>query len=226
MKVDVVIPAYNEEANIGQTLQVLSCADWVNRIYVIDDGSTDSTYTVALQFTKDVLRFHINQGKAQAAMTGLKQTKSDYVMLLDADLRRSVSEAHKLLIPLSLNIADVVVAKFPADGKKQGFGMMKRRAQRVIEQRYQMHMTCPLSGQRAFHRKWIGCLSEDVRHSRYGFEMACNLDFLYHGARIQEVPVVMEHSGYGKTVRGMLHRARQWYEMERILWQRTSGNHF
>ncbi|MBM7097267.1 glycosyltransferase family 2 protein [Bacillus sp. H-16] len=224
MKVDVVIPAYNEEKNIGETLSALRNEDWVSRILVIDDGSTDKTSRIAFDYTDYVYRFHINQGKAQAAITGLKQTKSDYVMLLDADLKSTAKHAFNLLRPLKMNEADVTVAMLPPDSANKGFGLMKRRAQRVLERRFQVHMTSPLSGQRAFHRRWLKSLSEDVRHSRYGFEMACNLDLLKNGAVIKEVPVKMEHHAYGKTMRGMIHRARQWYEMERILWHRTSGN--
>ncbi|TMW73736.1 glycosyltransferase family 2 protein [Alteribacter natronophilus] len=224
MKVDLIIPAYNEGERITTTLKSVREADWIERIIVIDDGSTDDTYTRAARYADEMYRFHVNQGKAAAAVTGLTQSKGDYVMLLDADLGHTAPEAEKLLTPLMEGIADVTVGAFPQSQKGGGFGFMKRRACKVIRDRFGVSLTSPLSGQRAFHRKWKNVLSEDVRHCRYGFEMACNFDLLANGAVLQEVKTNMSHNGYGRTVTGMLHRSRQWYEMERLLWQRTSGS--
>ncbi|PYZ98564.1 dolichyl-phosphate mannose synthase [Alteribacter lacisalsi] len=224
MKVDVVMPAYNEGQRIAATLGSLRNEPWINSIYVIDDGSTDDTYTRASGIADYVFRFPVNQGKAAAAITGLRQTKHDYVMLLDADLEETAVEAVKLLNPLRRGEADIVLASFSNTVEKKGFGFMKRRASRVISSHFGIYLSSPLSGQRVFHRKWLSVLSEDVGHCRYGFEMACNFDLLSHGAVIKEVDTGMKHNGYGKTVAGFLHRSRQWYEMERVLWQRTSGS--
>ncbi|WP_096434729.1 glycosyltransferase family 2 protein [Alteribacter populi] len=224
MRVDVIIPAYNEEENIELTLQTLRHQSWLERIYVIDDGSIDQTAKVASKYADEVFRFHLNQGKAAAAITGLRQARGEYVMLLDADLRSTAKEASKLLSPLLKKEADVTIAEFPITLNGKGLGFMKRRAQQVLFRQFYVKLFSPLSGQRAFHRKWVNYLSEDVRDSRFGFEMACNFDFLSRGAVIKEVPTFMEHHAYGKTIHGFLHRSKQWYEMERFLWQRTSGN--
>jgi cellulose synthase/poly-beta-1,6-N-acetylglucosamine synthase-like glycosyltransferase/peptidoglycan/xylan/chitin deacetylase (PgdA/CDA1 family) len=88
--VSVIVPAYNEEKVICQTIESLLRSDYSNlEIIVVDDGSSDDTYKVACDrfreeprvavFTKD------NGGKAEALNYGLRMAKGEIVVALDAD---------------------------------------------------------------------------------------------------------------------------------------------
>ena len=88
--VTVVVPAYNEEKVIRRTIESLLASDYTKfEIIVVDDGSTDRTYDVAIEsYGSDprvtVLR-KINGGKAEALNFGWRKANGDVIIALDAD---------------------------------------------------------------------------------------------------------------------------------------------
>lgn len=89
--VAVLVPAYNEEKVIRQTIESLLVSDHSDKfeIIVIDDGSTDSTWKVLQTHYANhpTIRLFsiINGGKSNALNFGLTQTQSDVVVIMDAD---------------------------------------------------------------------------------------------------------------------------------------------
>ena len=97
-RIGLIMPAYNEADRIEQTLGSVSryWADGakLSRIYLADDGSTDSTITIAdhaarsLDLPLEILRLR-HRGKAWTVRTAMLQvaasTDLDYLMMLDAD---------------------------------------------------------------------------------------------------------------------------------------------
>ncbi|MBI5148133.1 glycosyltransferase family 2 protein [Candidatus Pacearchaeota archaeon] len=97
--VTIIIPAYNEEKNIGQTIKSLLKLKYPKNkldIIVIDDGSKDNTYKIAKSFGKYGVRIYTkkNGGKANAMNFGLRHVKTEFVGSLDAD---SFVEAEALI---------------------------------------------------------------------------------------------------------------------------------
>lgn len=99
-----VIPAYNEARRLPGTLAAISefassCAGYCE-VIVADDGSTDSTAEVALEFQSlrpclRVLRLP-HRGKGFAIRRGVSIASGDVVILCDADLRDGLLEAARL----------------------------------------------------------------------------------------------------------------------------------
>src|SRR4051812_8357495 len=67
----IIIPAYNAEAFLGDTLEALLKHVDPSRVAVIDDGSSDGTADRARRAGVTCLRHEGNQGKGSALMTGL-----------------------------------------------------------------------------------------------------------------------------------------------------------
>lgn len=94
--ISIVIPAFNEERGIRQTISkvqdILVAAGFDYEIIVIDDGSTDHTFK-QIRITADVnkhvkgIRFSKNFGKEAAILAGLKASMGDAVITIDADLQ-------------------------------------------------------------------------------------------------------------------------------------------
>jgi cellulose synthase/poly-beta-1,6-N-acetylglucosamine synthase-like glycosyltransferase len=89
-KICALIPAYNEQIVVGPTLQsLLDCGFDPTDIFIIDDHSTDNTYTEALKYTPNVIRLEVNKGKAGAQTAAVARFellyKYEYVIMMDCD---------------------------------------------------------------------------------------------------------------------------------------------
>jgi len=85
-KVIAVIAAYQEEKRIGNVIK--ETKKYVDKVIVIDDGSTDKTAEVAKKSGADVISYELNRGKGYATKLGLVKAislKPQIIILLDAD---------------------------------------------------------------------------------------------------------------------------------------------
>ena len=82
----VVIPAHNEEQNIGEVIEKIK--QYTHNIIVVDDGSEDGTSEKAKQLGVKVLRHSINLGKGAALKTGCDfayYQGANQILVIDAD---------------------------------------------------------------------------------------------------------------------------------------------
>jgi glycosyltransferase involved in cell wall biosynthesis len=88
-KFSIIIPLYNKEKYIAQTIRsVLSQSYFNYEIIVINDGSTDSSLSIVNEFSVEKKLFiHsiTNSGVASARNYGISKITGDYVVFLDAD---------------------------------------------------------------------------------------------------------------------------------------------
>lgn len=83
--VAVVVPAFNEELLIGETLK--SIPEYVDRIFVVDDASTDRTAEIALEFSRRDHRIKCishaaNKGVGAAIITGYKSALEEGIEII------------------------------------------------------------------------------------------------------------------------------------------------
>jgi glycosyltransferase involved in cell wall biosynthesis len=94
--ISIIIPAYNEASAIKNTIKhvnaILMNAGILHEIIVVDDGSSDGTYQILFNLSKEVhclkaIRFSRNFGKESALLAGLKSAQGDAIVTMDGDLQ-------------------------------------------------------------------------------------------------------------------------------------------
>ena len=204
----VLIPAFNEEAKIGQTVQASQRIPGVTQIIVVDDGSTDQTGREAEKAGATVIRSGKNRGKGGALNLGLKAASGDYLLLLDADLGATAQEGRKLLAMVAQGKADLAIGRLPTGPKKSGFGFVLSFARKIVRRFTGLSLSAPLSGQRALNQKALKALGGRFAEG-FGVEVAMIIDLARQGLVIKEVPVAMSHRKTRRNLAGFLHRGRQ-----------------
>jgi glycosyltransferase involved in cell wall biosynthesis len=115
-KIGVVVPAYNEEELIGETLKGIP--NYVDRIYVVDDASTDKTSEIVKEFMKKddrivLIRHEKNQGVGGAIVSGYKkglEEGMDILVVMAGDNQMDPKYLPDLLDPIVEGKADFTKA--------------------------------------------------------------------------------------------------------------------
>lgn len=91
MTISVIIPAYNEENYIGETLKSLveSASNNLLEVLVVNNASTDKTAAIASSFPKVRVVYEPKKGLTRARQAGLNAAKGDVLAYIDADTRVS-----------------------------------------------------------------------------------------------------------------------------------------
>lgn len=109
-RIGVVVPAYNEELLIGDTLSGIP--EYVDRIYVIDDGSTDRTGEIVKKLGDPrivYLRHEVNKGVGAGIVSGYKlalKDEMDIVAVMAGDNQMDPAQLPRLIFPIIEGLAD------------------------------------------------------------------------------------------------------------------------
>lgn len=112
MKTLVIVPAYNEEANIEGVINDLRTYCPEADIVVIDDGSKDKTSLIVKRLGVNALILPFNLGIGGAMQAGYryaKLKKYDIAIQFDGDGQHMASEIKKIVMPLTTDTADIVI---------------------------------------------------------------------------------------------------------------------
>ncbi|MDN9008752.1 glycosyltransferase family 2 protein [Brevibacillus laterosporus] len=215
MRVSAIIPAFNEQDWIEETVSTLRGSSLIHELIVVDDGSVDCTANIARPWVDQLIIMPKNVGKGAALQAGWKKATGDIILFLDADLQKSAREVDKLLTPVVRKDCDMSIAIVPKAPRKAGFGLAKKLAHQGIVQMTQQKLEAPLSGQRAFRRDLFSCVR--FADCGFGIEVAMTIDFLRAGYRIKEVPVNFTHRYTTNNFQGFLHRGKEFWHVYRTI---------
>jgi len=95
--VSVVLPVFNEEAQIGDLVRRIRKIGPDYEIIIVDDGSSDNTRTEAENAGATIISHPYNVGNGASVKRGCLQAKGDIIVLLDADGQHPPEEIPKLI---------------------------------------------------------------------------------------------------------------------------------
>jgi glycosyltransferase involved in cell wall biosynthesis len=172
-EVSVIVPCYNEARNVEGVLKPLLTVDWIDEVLVVDDGSRDGTPEIVAKYPVKLVELGENLGKSCAVGEGVKASRGELLLFLDADLI-GLREDHLLaLVEPLFKGAVMVVGRFKEGRKRTDF------AQRVAP---------GLSGQRAV---WRWAIEDfDFYKPGYSLEVRLNKWMRMKGYRVELVDLV------------------------------------
>jgi glycosyltransferase involved in cell wall biosynthesis len=211
----IVIPCFNEEARIGETLRratdYLSANAPTSELIVVNDGSTDATAAIARErlnsakIATRLLENFPNRGKGAAVRSGLLAAREPIGLFSDADLSTPLEETPKLIELIANDQVDIAFGSRALDRSLIGIHQPWRREQggRVFNLLVRVATGLPFwdtqCGFKAFRLDVCRPILEAARVNGFAFDV--ELLFLAHraGLRIREIPVRWNHAEGSKV---------------------------
>jgi len=214
-----IVPALNEEANVGRVIDEVRAVDPGMEVVVVDDGSTDATVAVAEARGAQVVRLPFNLGIGGAVQTGYRyafEHDYDLAVQIDGDAQHDPAQLPLLLGPLLEGEADMVVGSRFAGGGQYRSTATRRIGIRifasVVSLVARQRLTDTTSGFRAVNRKGIALFAADYPHDYP--EVEATVMCVKHKLRLREVPVAMRARGGGRS---SITAPRSVYYMAKVL---------
>ncbi len=215
----MIVPAYNEAANIAAVVARVRASLPGADVCVVNDGSTDETGRLAHQAGAITLNMPFNVGIGAAVQTGfLFAARQDYerAVRIDGDLQHPPETIAALLAALDSGPADMVIgSRFLAAGGYRG-SLPRRIGIRLLTGVIRVltgeTVTDPTSGFLAANRRAIRFCAAEYPHDYPEPESRV----LMHrgGLRVRELPVVMHERAGGVS---SITTARSIYYMSKVL---------
>jgi glycosyltransferase involved in cell wall biosynthesis len=234
----IVVPAYNEQARIGATLERLieyfQERQWNAEIIVVDDGSRDETNVIVGQFAAmhpEVRLVHNpgNRGKGFAVRNGMLHARGDFMLFTDADLSSPICEASKLFSALESG-AEIAIGSRWLDPSLQ----LERQSlqRRVLSRAFNVFLRLTLGltahdtqcGFKAFTRRAVNTAFPLQQVNRFGFDPEILYLSRKFGLKIAEVPVVWRHDDRS-TVNPLRDGIRMGVDVLRVCWYSLTGKY-
>jgi len=234
----IVVPAYNEGARIGVTLERILAhiqrQGWDAEVLVVNDGSTDDTAQIVLGYAAHSSSLRLlenpgNRGKGYSVRKGVLHASGEAILFTDADLSSPIEEAEKLFAALTAG-ADVAMgsrwlrAELQTHRQplhRQLFGRIFNLALRVILGLRYRDTQC---GFKAFTRRAAQSIFPLQHIERWGFDPEILYLARKFGHRVEEIPVQWAHRE-GTRINPLRDGIRMFFEMLRIRWYSITGRY-
>jgi glycosyltransferase involved in cell wall biosynthesis len=200
----IVIPAYNEERAIGETIREYREEFPEGRIIVVDNNSTDGTKKAAqteLDRPEHLLLFEPRRGKGFAIKRGLSRLSADIYIMTDGDSTYPAKEARRLLDQLLMERADMAIGdrvsggSYATQNTRFGHSIGNRVLTGVISRLSGRRYADVLSGLRVMSRPFVSML--DVRSTGFQLETEINVIAAHLRADVIEIPIEYRMRGEG-----------------------------
>jgi len=196
-RVVVVMPAYNAARTLSRTYSEIP-HDHVDKIILVDDGSTDETVKIATALNLSVYVHRRNFGYGANQKTCYAQAlaeAADIVVMLHPDYQYDPTLLPTLVEPIARDEADVVLGSrlLVDDALKRGMPWWKYVANRFltwVENRVLgLNLSEYHTGYRAYSEEFLRLVPFRDNSDRFVFDQEILVQAAHHGFRICEVPV-------------------------------------
>ena len=199
----ILIPAFNEELNLGVVLQEILNHGY--QVLVIDDGSRDNTKGVAISRGVDVLSLPFNIGVGGALKAGFRRAcESEFaaVVQVDADGQHQTSEIIKLLNEANTSAAHLVLgSRFRSATNELEIGSSRRFVIRMLARSASnatgIQVTDPTSGFRLIRQPLLTEFSQHFPVNYLGDTYEALVSAGRAGYAVREVPAAMKNRVHG-----------------------------
>lgn len=202
--ISVVIPAFNEQANIVQVIQqteaTLDSLNLPYEVIVVDDGSKDRTRQYASKNGAILVSYRKNQGKGHALRQGLAKARGRFLITIDADGSHRPDEIPKMVKPLLNGIDAVIGSRFLSNNEEMTSKLHilgNHLFNTLIMIFTKKRITDSQTGFRSFKRKVL----KEMRLFSEGYEIETELTIktLQNGFKVIEEPVFCDKRRNGKS---------------------------
>lgn len=198
----IIVPAWNEEKNVGTTVREILATGLPYDVVVIDDGSTDRTAAVAKEAGAQVLQLPFNLGVGGAMKTGFvlaQRLGYQQCIQVDADGQHNPLDIEKVLAGLAT--ADISIgARFADTGDYSVRGPRKwamTLLAKVVSKVGRTRLTDVTSGFRAANERAIAQYVRYYPQEYLGDTLDSLVAALHSGLTVTQVPVAMRPRMHG-----------------------------
>ena len=234
----IIIPAYNESARIGATLEKVLAhvheRGWDAEIIAVDDGSRDSTVEIIRGYADKNPRLQLlqnpgNRGKGYSVRNGMLHARGEMLLFSDADLSSPIEEADKLFGAIAEGVDIAIGSRWlrrdlqtqPQPFHRQIFGRVFNLMLRITLGLRYKDTQC---GFKAFTRRAAKAIFSRQQIERWGFDPELLFLARKQGFQVAEVPVEWAHSE-GTRISPLRDGTRMFVEMLRIRWNGFTGKY-
>ncbi len=203
----VIMPAYNEEANIEQNLLYTSSviSSFINnyQIIAINDGSSDNTLDAIMRASNSdshisYISYHHNRGKGFAIKTGVRYANAEYIAFLDSDMELDPSMLRYFLRFLHASDADIAIGSkmhkksklnYPLSRKIISFGYYL-----LLKTIFKLNIKDTQTGIKLFKADIIQSICKDITTDGFAFDIEILATASKMGCKIIEMPITLKYS--------------------------------
>jgi len=197
VKVSFLVPAFNEEATIGDVLDRIAQLDLEKQVIVVDDGSVDATAAIAEAKGVLVIR-QPNRGKGAAIRAAVPLADGDIAVIQDADMEYDPADVPRLIEPILRGKADVVYGSRLTGGRPQRAYLFwhyagNRFLSLLTGILFNTTLTDMETGYKAFRTEILKSLR--LTEEKFGIEPEITGEICKRALRVYEMPI----SYFGRT---------------------------
>jgi len=234
----IVIPAYNESARLGATLEkvlaYVHAQGWGAEVIVVNDGSRDNTAEIVRSFAAKDPALRLvenpgNRGKGYSVRNGMLNARGSIVLFSDADLSSPIEEAPKLFEALERG-ADIAIGSrwLRAETQTQRQPLHRQLFGRIFNLVLRLTLGLQFAdtqcGFKAFKQTAVQSIFPLQRIERWGFDPEILFLARKFKFRVQEVPVAWAHRE-GTSINPLVDGSRMVMEMLHIRWNSLTGKY-